>query len=69
MSTPTRRFANDDDAAQHWLILLREGDDDQRITVPAVERHVTSIFSKLDLRHAPEDHRRVLAVLEFLKRS
>jgi DNA-binding NarL/FixJ family response regulator len=39
------------------------------VTVPAVERHVTSIFSKLDLGHAPEDHRRVLAVLEFLKRA
>jgi DNA-binding NarL/FixJ family response regulator len=39
------------------------------VTVPAVERHVTSLFSKLDLGHAPEDHRRVLAVLEFLRRA
>ena len=39
------------------------------VTVPAVERHVTNIFDKLGLRHAPEDHRRVLAVLEYLKRS
>ena len=39
------------------------------VTVPAVERHVTNIFDKLGLRQAPEDHRRVLAVLEFLKRS
>ena len=33
------------------------------VTVPAVERHVTGIFDKLGLRQAPEDHRRVLAVL------
>jgi DNA-binding NarL/FixJ family response regulator len=39
------------------------------ITVAAVERHVTHIFDKLGLRPAPEDHRRVLAVLEYLKRS
>lgn len=38
------------------------------VTVGAVERHVTNIFDKLALRTAPEDHRRVLAVLEFLKR-
>jgi DNA-binding NarL/FixJ family response regulator len=39
------------------------------VTAAAVERHVTSIFSKLGLQQAPEDHRRVLAVLEYLKRS
>jgi DNA-binding NarL/FixJ family response regulator len=42
--------------------------DELIVTVAAVERHVTSIFGKLGLRHAPEDHRRVLAVLEYLKR-
>jgi DNA-binding NarL/FixJ family response regulator len=39
------------------------------VSVGAVERHVTGIFDKLGLRQAPEDHRRVLAVLEYLKRS
>src|SRR5918996_4191801 len=37
------------------------------VTERAVEKHVTSIFTKLDLTPAPEDHRRVLAVLTFLK--
>ncbi len=32
-----------------------------------VEGHVRSIFSKFALEPAPEDHRRVLAVLTFLK--
>ncbi len=32
----------------------------------AVEKHVTGIFSKLDLGAGGEDHRRVLAVLRFL---
>jgi DNA-binding NarL/FixJ family response regulator len=43
--------------------------DELVVTTAAIERHVTSIFSKLDLRQVPEDHRRVLAVLEFLKRA
>jgi DNA-binding NarL/FixJ family response regulator len=33
----------------------------------AVEKHVTRIFAKLDLMPAAEDHRRVLAVLTFLR--
>ncbi len=37
------------------------------VTERAVEKHVTGIFSKLDLGPTPEDHRRVLAVLTYLK--
>ena len=37
------------------------------VTERAVEKHVTSIFGKLDLPAAPQDHRRVLAVLAFLR--
>jgi len=33
----------------------------------AVERHVTAIFGKLDLPAGEQDHRRVLAVLAFLR--
>jgi DNA-binding NarL/FixJ family response regulator len=57
------------------LGLMAEGRSNQGIadelivTVPAIERHITSIFGKLGLRAVPEDHRRVLAVLEFLKRG
>jgi DNA-binding NarL/FixJ family response regulator len=37
------------------------------VTERAVEKHVTGIFSKLDLVNTPEDHRRVLAVLAYLR--
>jgi len=55
------------------LALMAEGRSNvaiaQRLTVTvgAVERHVTSIFDKLGLRLAPDDHRRVLAVLQYLQ--
>jgi DNA-binding NarL/FixJ family response regulator len=37
------------------------------ITERAVEKHVTNIFSKLDLPPTAEAHRRVLAVLKYLQ--
>jgi DNA-binding NarL/FixJ family response regulator len=55
------------------LALMAEGRSNQAIarrlvvTERAVEKHVTSIFDKLGLMPAAEDHRRVLAVLSFLR--
>jgi len=37
------------------------------ISPKTVETHVNSIFGKLDLMPAPDEHRRVLAVLAFLR--
>ena len=54
------------------LELIAEGRSNQAIadklvvTERAVEKHITSIFGKLRLPAAAEDHRRVLAVLAYL---
>jgi DNA-binding NarL/FixJ family response regulator len=37
------------------------------VSVGGVEKHVANIFSKLDLSPDNQDHRRVLAVLQFLE--
>jgi DNA-binding NarL/FixJ family response regulator len=55
------------------LGLMAEGRSNQAIaqrlvvTERAVEKHVTSIFQKLRLPASEDDHRRVLAVLMFLR--
>jgi DNA-binding NarL/FixJ family response regulator len=55
------------------LALMAEGRSNQAIcralflSPKTVETHVTSIFTKLRLAPAPDDHRRVLAVLAFLQ--
>jgi len=57
------------------LELMAEGRSNQGIaarlviTERAVEKHVTSIFQKLRLPAASDDHRRVLAVLTYLRAS
>jgi DNA-binding NarL/FixJ family response regulator len=56
------------------LALMAEGRsnrgiaEDFVISERAVEKHVTSIFGKLNLNAAGDDHRRVLAVLAYLRR-
>ncbi len=55
------------------LALMAEGRSNSGIasklvvTERAVEKHVTGIFSKLDLPTDQDDHRRILAVLAFLQ--
>jgi DNA-binding NarL/FixJ family response regulator len=55
------------------LELMAEGRSNQAIaerlfvTLRAVEKHVTSIFGKLGLPASGDDHRRVLAVLAYLR--
>ncbi|WP_214413590.1 response regulator transcription factor [Sphaerisporangium fuscum] len=54
------------------LALMAEGRSNTAIaarlgvTEGAVEKHITGIFGKLGLDPAPDDHRRVLAVLAYL---
>jgi len=55
------------------LALMAEGRsniaiaDSLFVTQGAIEKHITNIFSKLDLPACDDDHRRVLAVLAYLR--
>ena len=57
------------------LALMAEGRSNTAIAarlvvaVKTVESHVANIFTKLGLENAPDDHRRVLAVLTALQRT
>ena len=67
-----RRLVDLTDREREVLAHMAEGRSNQAIadrlfvTPKTVEAHIASIFSKLELFPAGEDHRRVLAVLAFL---
>lgn len=61
------------DREREVLALMAEGRSNQAISErlffssKAVEAHVRKIFTKLGLEQAPDDHRRVLAVITYLR--
>ncbi|MBO0708140.1 MAG: response regulator transcription factor [Candidatus Dormibacteraeota bacterium] len=63
------------DREKDVLRLMAEGRSNQAISEQlylspkTIEAHVTAIFSKLDLDPTPNDHRRVLAVLHYLRHA
>jgi serine/threonine-protein kinase len=67
------RLARLTEREREVLALMAEGRSNQAISERlflserTVETHVAAIFAKLDLLPAPDDHRRVLAVLQFLQ--
>jgi DNA-binding NarL/FixJ family response regulator len=68
---PTRELTRRE---REIIALMAEGRSNQGIcqtlwlSPKTVESHIRSAFAKLGIREAPEDNRRVLAVLTFLRR-
>lgn len=68
-------FAELTDREREVLDLMAQGRSNKAIaaemfvTEGAVEKHISKIFDKLDLPPSSEDHRRVLAVVNYLRPS
>jgi serine/threonine-protein kinase len=77
IARPRERGPLDDlsEREREVLGLIAEGRSNQgisgrlQLSPKTVEAHVRSILRKLGLDESPDDHRRVLAVLAFLRRS
>ena len=70
---PARELAELTEREREVLALMAEGRSNKAISArlflspKTVEAHVKHIFTKLELDESPDDHRRVLAVLAYLR--
>lgn len=68
-------FADLTEREREVLELMAEGRSNKAIaaemfvTEGAIEKHISKIFDKLDLAPSSEDHRRVLAVINYMRAS